>query len=453
MATRMTDDTGPGWKRLLPGRQGTGRLRPLRAAFTALLVAGFATGCSALGGSLRVVWEAPVDSEAMGYGNGTWLVGDTLVRSRYDAVTAFDAGTGKGRWEYTPPGQEHICAVSRRSAGSIVLIARGNTTDAGCSTVAALDLTTGRERWHTPRTPGEQTDTFTDMVAVGGGIAVVRDADDMWALDDDTGTPGTRPAVPGSKALRALDLRTGAPRWTAAVPEGCVPEQIAAGKRQVVAVLACARTELRLAAFDPADGRQRWTAPLGGRTTPVPDGQVTLLSAEPAVAQLGGATEGQPSTFLAFREDGKTAGRIESTGGYGTVQAHEPALVAVADGRLYLGAESREREAYRDRVVAFDLTSGSQVWLEDVAVAGGLRALDVTGGRVTVLADRGSRHDGLDELRVLDAATGDEKESIETGLDVDRAQGELADLLVYEELVVAVRQDSGARPFSVYARE
>ncbi|MFD6657073.1 PQQ-binding-like beta-propeller repeat protein [Streptomyces parvus] len=446
MATRSTDDTGPQRDRRLSGRRGTRPLRPLLAAVTALLVAGFATGCFTPEGSLRVVWEAPVDSSARDYGNGAWLVGDTLVRSRYDAVNAFDAGTGKGRWEYTPPAQEHICAVSRRAAGSIVLIARGSMADAGCSTVAALDLTTGHERWHTPRAPGDLTETFTDMVAAGGGIAVLRDADDMWALD-------TRPAVSGSKALRAFDLRTGAPRWTAAVPEGCAPEQVAAGERQVVAVLACARTELRLAAFDPADGRQRWTAPLGQRRTPVPDGQVTLRSAEPAVVQTGGTAEGQPGAFLAFGAEGQATGRIETTGAYGMVQAHTSSLVAVADGRLYLGAESREREAYRDRVVAFDLASGSQVWLEDVAVAGGLRALDVTGGRVTVIADRGPRHDGLDELRVLDAATGDEKESIEAGLDMDRAQGGLADLFVYEKLVVAVRQGSGVLPFSAYARE
>ncbi|MFB6532278.1 PQQ-binding-like beta-propeller repeat protein [Streptomyces sp. NPDC056399] len=447
MATRMADNTGPGRERRPSGRQGSGLFRPFLTAVTALLVAGFATGCSALGGSLGVVWEAPVDNSARNYGNGVWLVGDTLVRSRFDAVTAFDARTGKGRWEYAPPGQEHICAVSRQTAGSVVVIARGSVTDAGCSTVAALDLTTGRERWHTPRAPGgDLTETLTDMVAVGGGIAVLRDASGMGAHD-------TRPAVSRSKALRAFDLRTGTPRWTAAVPEGCVPEQVAAGERQVVAVLACARTELRLSAFDSADGRQRWTAPLGGRTTPVPDGRVTLWSAEPAVVQAGGTTEGQPGAFLTFGAGGKATGRIGTTGGYGTVQAHTPALVAVTGGRLYLGAESREREAYRDRVVAFDLTSGSQVWLEDVAVAGGLRALNVTGGRVTVLADRGPRHDGLDELRVLDAATGDEKESIETGLDVDRAQGELADLLVYEELVVAVRQGSGVHPFSVYARE
>ncbi|MCX5524912.1 PQQ-binding-like beta-propeller repeat protein [Streptomyces bobili] len=455
MTTRTTADIGPGRERRSSGRQGAGRrLRPLLAAVTALLTVGLAAGCSDSGGSLRVVWEAPVDSGAMKYGNGAWLVGDTLVRSRYDAVTAVDARTGKGRWEYAPPGREHVCAVSRRTAGSVVLIARGNMADAGCSTVAALDLTTGRERWHTPRTPGDVTETFTDMVAVGGGIAVLRDADDMWVIDDDLWTSGTRPVVSGSKALRAFDLRTGAPRWTAAVPKDCVPEQVAAGERQVVAVLACDRTELRLAAFDPADGGQRWTASLGGRTTPVPDGQVALLSAEPAVVRTGGATEGQPGAFLAFGQEGKPVGRIATTGGYGTVQAHTPSLVAVTDGRLYLGVESRRREAYRDRVVAFDLTSGSQVWLRDVAVAGGLRALDVTGGRVTVLADRGTRHDGLDQLRVLDSATGDEKENTDAGVDVDQArQDEPTALLVYQDLVIAVRQGAGVHPFSAYTRE
>ncbi|MGP3634130.1 outer membrane protein assembly factor BamB family protein [Streptomyces sp. 24-1644] len=455
MAARTTDDTGRGRGRWPSGRRGSGRgLRPLLAAVTALCALGLVTGCSALGSSLRLVWEAPVDNGARNYGNGAWLVGETLVRSRYDAVGAFDARTGKVRWEYAPPGQEHICAVSRRTAGSVLLIARGNVMNAGCSTVAALDLMSGRELWHTPRTPGGNlTETFTDMVAVGGGVAVLRDADEMWTLDDDLWTPDSRPAVSGTKALRAFDLRTGAPRWTAAVPEDCVPEQVAAGERQVVAVLACGRTELRLAAFDPAGGGLRWTASLGGRTAPAPDGQVALLSAEPPVVQNGGTTEGGQGAFLLFGEDGKAAGRIETTGGYGTVQAHAPALVTVADGRLYAGAEIRERKSYRDRVVAFDLASGSQVWLENVAVAGGLRALDVTGGRVTVLADRGSRQDSLDELVVLDAATGEEKESIDTGSDVDRHKGELAGVRVYEDLVVAVRWGSGVRPFSAYTRD
>ncbi|MFF8280994.1 PQQ-binding-like beta-propeller repeat protein [Streptomyces lateritius] len=272
-----------------------------------------------------------------------------LVRSRYDTVTAFDTGTGKRRWEYAPPGQEHVCAVSRSTAGAMVLIARGSMgADAGCSTVVALDLTNGRELWHTPRTP--------------------------------------------------------------------------------------------------ADGGQRWTVLLDGRTTPRPDGQVALLSTEPVVVQLGGTAEGQPGAYLAFGGDGKAVGRIGTTGGYGTLLAHAPALVAIADGRLHVGAEAGRRAAHRDRVVAFDLASGSEVWLRDVAVAGGLRALDVTGGRVTVLADRGSRQDGLDVLRVLGAATGDEKGSLDTGVDVDQEKGDLADLRVYENLVIAVRWGRGCGP-------
>ncbi|WP_030223020.1 hypothetical protein [Streptomyces bikiniensis] len=127
--------------------------------------------------------------------------------------------------------------------------------------------------------------------------------------------------------------------------------------------------------------------------------------------------------------------------------------MTVADGRLHAGAEIGERESYRDRVVVFDLASGSQVRLENVAVAGDLRALDVTGGRVTVLADRGSRQDGLDGPVVLDAATGEEKESIDTGVDVDRHKGELAGVRVYEDLVVAVRRGSGVRSFSAYTRD
>ncbi|MFJ3819321.1 hypothetical protein [Streptomyces sp. NPDC090056] len=102
MAARTTDDTGRRRERgrWPSGRRGSGRgLRPLLPAVTALCALGLVTGCSAPGSSLRLVWEAPVDDGARNYGNGAWLVGETLVRSRYDAVGAFDARTGKVRWE------------------------------------------------------------------------------------------------------------------------------------------------------------------------------------------------------------------------------------------------------------------------------------------------------------------------------------------------------------------
>ncbi|WP_406859063.1 PQQ-binding-like beta-propeller repeat protein [Streptomyces sp. HUAS MG47] len=397
---------------------------------------------------MRVVWDAPVDDNARDYGNGAWLVDDTLVRSRYDAVTAFDARSGDRRWEYAPPGQDHVCAVSRRTAGSVVLLARGDRGPGGqgCATVAALDLTTGRELWHVRRAPADLTESLTDMVAAGGGLAVLRDGDDRWVLET------IRPAVQGSEALRAFDLLTGAPRWKAAVPAGCVPERVAAGERQVLAVLTCGRTELQLAAFDKADGKAQWSAPLGGRPTPGTDAEVTLLSTDPVIVQVGGTVQGGlPGAYLAFDEDGTPLSRIESTGGHGTIQSHRPGVVAVADGRLYTAAETKRGKEYVNRVVAFDLLKGTEVWRSDLASGRGFLALEAADGRVTALVRMlARRHDDTDELLVLDAATGNEQD---TGADIDHKAGELADLLIHQDLVVLVRWGWGVRPFSVYERE
>ncbi|WP_406062680.1 PQQ-binding-like beta-propeller repeat protein [Streptomyces sp. NBC_01077] len=447
MAVRTTDSGGN-------GRRRSGRLGPVLGIGGLLLVVlGLASACSASsggllpGGSMRLAWDVPFDDSAREYGNGDWLVGDTVVRSRYDAVTAFDAGSGKQRWEYVPPGREAVCAVSRRADRSVVLIARGAVgPGGGCATVAALDLTNGRELWHTRRTPADRTDSLTDLVATGGGLAVLRDGYDDWAYR----TYEKRRVLPGSEALRAFDLRTGAPRWKAAVPHGCVPERVAAAERQVVAVLACDRTELKLAAFAPADGKERWTVPLGGRPTPGTDADVTLLSADPLVVQVGGTVHGSAGAYLAFGEDGRALGRIEATGDHGTIPTHKPAQVAVADGRLHAVAEGKDGRQYRDRVVTFDLATGHEVWREMVPATSKLLALDATGGRVTALADRGSRNDGLEELFVLDAATGDEQDRRTFDADVDKKQGELADLLTHRGLVIAVR--SGAQPFSAYER-
>ncbi|MFE5480955.1 PQQ-binding-like beta-propeller repeat protein [Streptomyces sp. NPDC056527] len=450
MAARTTGDTRPGRERWLSSREGTRRLRHLVAAVAALVV-GLTAGCSALGGSMRVVWDAPVDDNARDYGNGAWLVDDTLVRSRYDAVTAFDARSGDRRWEYAPPGQDHVCAVGRRTAGSVVLLARGDRGPGGqgCATVAALDLTTGRELWHVRRAPADLTESLTDMVAAGGGLAVLRDGDDRWVLET------IRPAVQGSDALRAFDLLTGAPRWKAAVPAGCVPERVAAGERQVLAVLTCGRTELRLAAFDKADGKAQWSAPLGGRPTPGTDAEVTLLSTDPVVVQVGGTVQGGlPGAYLAFGEDGTPLSRIESTGGHGTSQSHRPGVVAVADGRLYAAAETKRGKEYVNRVVAFDLLKGTEVWRSDLTAGRGFLALEAAGGRVTALVRMlARRHDDTDELLVLDAATGNEQATSDTEADIDHKAGELTDLLIHEDLVVVVRWGWGVRPFSVYERE
>ncbi|MFE6993918.1 hypothetical protein ACFVFN_38195, partial [Streptomyces pharetrae] len=112
MAARTNDDA-------LPRRGRIGRM--LAAGGAAVVLTGSATaGCLAYtgrfpGNSMDVAWETPAAGKPSEHGNGAWLVGDTLVRSRFDSVTGYDAGTGERAWEYRPPGRSEICRAEAMS--------------------------------------------------------------------------------------------------------------------------------------------------------------------------------------------------------------------------------------------------------------------------------------------------------------------------------------------------
>ncbi|WP_328947062.1 PQQ-binding-like beta-propeller repeat protein [Streptomyces sp. NBC_00250] len=365
--------------------------------------------------SMRTAWEAPYDRGASDRGNSSWLVGDTVARSRFDGVTGFDVGSGHKRWEYVVPGRADTCAVSPAATGSVVLLAYG-LNDERCATVVALDLTDGRELWHTTA-PGTAA---YDTLVTGGGLGVLRDS---------TGR------------VRAVDLRTGASRWNAAVPKGCATGSVAAAEKQVLATVACG-TEAKLAAFDPADGKERWTVPLDARRGVAANAEVRLLSAEPAVVSVADQADSGMRATLAFGPDGRPQGRIDDIGDYGSIEES-----AVGGGRLFAIASYEGSQSTWERVVAFDLATGDQVWRADLGNAD-LEQLDVTGGRVTTVSLDKKYGDGL---YVFDAATGDEEE--------DRAFRErmgpsdaLGELFTHGDRVVVVRWGAGQRPLSVYER-
>ncbi|MGJ7418609.1 PQQ-binding-like beta-propeller repeat protein [Streptomyces cinereoruber] len=370
------------------------------------------------GSSMTTVWEAPSDGRAPEDGvHRAWLAGDTLVRARYDAVTGFDAGSGGKRWEFVPPRRTDICAAGEAADDGRVLIAHTGGADGGCSVVVALGLADGRELWRAPLAPADG-----DALATGGGLGV--------ALDAGTGK--------GAPAVRALDLRTGSPRWTAAVPRGCAPVLTGVAPRQVVAVLACGE-ELKLAAFDPADGRERWTTSLDERDGVSTGARVTLAATDPVVLRVDEGDRGVDA-FLVFGPDGRPGARIQSTGdGYGTIGPH----VAVSDGRLFALTDGGPW----GRLVAFDLTTGGELWQDD-GVGGAayvVQGLHAEAGRVMAVSGSGKYGD---HLYVFDAATGDEEEDRAFRDDV----GSLVDLLPYRDRIIAVRSGGRAKPFSAYER-
>lgn len=379
------------------------------------------------GSSMTTAWDsrsenkAPVDST-----HQTWLAGDTLVLARYDAVTGFDADSGKERWQFIPPRRTDICAASKTTDGTRVLVAHtGKTGEASghCAVVTALDLTDGRELWNTTlATANGGTADRSDALATGGGLGVV--------LDAGTGTDTT--------TVRAFDLLTGSERWTAAVPKGCAPARTAVAPKQVVAVLACGE-EVKLAAFDPADGKERWTTPLDTRNGVATGSSVTITATDPIVLRVDEGDRGIKA-FLSFGPDGRPGARVQVTGDdYGSIGPD----TVVSDKRLFALTDGGPW----GRLVAFDLTSGDELWQND-GIGGAaytIQGLHTHAGRV--MAVKASDRYG-DHLYGFDAATGDEEE--------DRTfrdnAGSFDGLLPYKDRIIAVRSGNSAKPFTAYER-
>ncbi|WP_407835697.1 PQQ-binding-like beta-propeller repeat protein [Streptomyces sp. DSM 116496] len=366
-------------------------------------------GCSLFGPEeLGVVWDTPVEErKAEAKGNGAWLSGDTLVRSRFDAVRGYDAASGKRSWEYVPPGRSTVCHATADPGGSVLVLTRdGEGASASakgkpCATTVAIDMKSGGELWKVD-VPGSESRIARlqpDSVSAGSGIAVLLEGRD----------------------LHAVDVRTGQSRWKAALPKDCLPGRTAVAQRQVAALLACGGTDMRLgatfpqdaelhaAAFDPATGALLWSAPLGGRTAVLWDARAELVSADPVVVAASESSDSESGAYFSFSGTGRPNPPIDFSGPYGEITLYERTTAAADDTRLYaLPRRGKTSRTYSYRLTAFDLATGKPVWDEGLDGDTGYRILPED-GKLTVLT---SLDDSPDSgLRVLDAATGKERDS------------------------------------------
>ncbi|MFD8013501.1 PQQ-binding-like beta-propeller repeat protein [Streptomyces sp. NPDC058955] len=407
------------------------------------------------GDSMRQVWSTPTDGGAPASGDAAWTAGDTLVHSNADGVSGFDARTGERRWRYRPSRGAVICSASRTAEDGVALVAQGvpgsplaDEGNEGCTTVVALDLTAGRELWRTTRTAADgEIRAEHDLVAVGGGLAVLRDEDADWRYES---APGTPDRLDPDRALRAFDLRTGKPRWSARMPQGCVPYGVAAGARRVAALLVCDRRDVRLAVLDPADGRVRGASPLDPRRVVDPLTHTpSFVSADPIVVGADGLDESGYATLLSFDDEGRAQGTIASGTGNGRITSplQEPARTRVAHGRLYTVAMEAD---YDDVVTAFDLRSGQRLWRVEIGDLEDVMGLRVADGRVTALVDLyGSS--GEDGLLVLDADDGEERDARTFPDSVGGSSGEIKDVLAHQDRLIAARWSEGyLAPFTAY---
>ncbi|MFE0649304.1 PQQ-binding-like beta-propeller repeat protein [Streptomyces sp. NPDC059534] len=443
----------------VPSGRGTRRTRSATVAVLVALCA-LTAGCSSEAEDLGVVWDTPAERKAEQQGNGAWLSGDTLVRSRFDAVRGYDARTGKRSWEYVPPGRSAVCHVAADTGSSVLVLTRdGDGTSApakgnACADVVAIDMNNGREIWHTPLPALDPwaTRLQSSTVSAGSGIAVLLRGDD----------------------LQAVDVRTGKARWKAALPKGCVPGTTAVAERQVTALLACGGTEyllgdrlpsdaeLFVATFAPATGALLWSAPLGNRSTVRWDARADFVSADPVVVAASATGDSDSGAYFSFGRNGRPNPPIDFSGPYGEIKPSERLTAAADDSRLYALPLHRVRNSRVDplRLTAFDLATGEPVWggtVDDDRLDGdtGYHIIP-RDGKITVLTSRRETPLFGDpgytySLRVLDGATGEQREV----RGFPEGDDPVDTVFVYEDRLIGTRYESyrsPSKPFTSYER-
>jgi outer membrane protein assembly factor BamB len=350
----------------------------------AALVAGVYPGQAifqwAHGKTLGVVWQAPF--EAGGFSqdaDGSWVSGSTVIRARFDGLTAYDVATGQQRWKFPVPGRQVLCGMSRHSAGDVGLIGYG-TENQPCDRLVAVDLTSGRRLWERAR-PGTNAprNTTADEIDVAGRLAVV-----------DTGD-----------AIVALDLRTGARRWSASPGKTettpCRFDHLTGGDTQVVTEVDCLQQTPRIRALDMTTGRSRWDGPVPSQAESM---NIALLSASPAVVYVSeGGKRGQDAV-VAFDGSGRVQASIPTQNGTERLDTSTYGFDAAPVRRMLVGSgvfvAATRFDNGKYSVVGFDLTDGRRLWAKSLG-NNSIDIVQVAGD--TVLAITGSSASA--ELRVL----------------------------------------------------
>ena len=366
-----------------------------------------------------VAWEKPelggLPADSVRMVEGSLL----MEAARPGLLLIFDPVTGAAVFDSRRPGLGQI--VTRRvlpQSGTLLVHGRaaGAGAGAGSSVVALYDLVTGEQRWANPAL-FEQTDP--KKKGLGGLMqGLVRAASEATALEV-LQAGADMIVVHTLMGLRGLDARTGAVRWSAALPTARAGNP-ARHVRLYPSLNKPDRIYVsfddRLMAYRLADGQAVWSKPatVEGWVHDIvehPDGIVILPESPPANQATGNVriVNGVVQTGLnvARYEDGTTIA-AKPLRMRGTVR---DAMIVGGSAVLAVDAESRTF------VNVLDVATASVRLKKDVKIKGQLAYAELTPGGGGLLYI--SRPDAATnaEVNVIDLASGEPKfkDAIESG--------------------------------------
>lgn len=309
------------------------------------------------------LWSASMSSHS-GVSGGGWEFDDLFVGGAATGLTGYRAVTGDVAWRTGVPDGGQLCGMSVAVSDGVGVF--GYQLGDHCDSLAAVDLATGRLLWH-------ERVSVTDPALVAG----LRFTE-----------TGGRVLIAVATQVSALDLTTGRPDWTVALPGDCLAYDVGVRGSQAVAVDGCTRTQVD--AYVLATGRHIWTEPLSASPDSLAASGASLVATAPYVVRLG------DSRLAEFTGPGAAVRTIPATGSFGRLAFGDGApdsgtqtQALVAAGVVVLPGVSADApdQLDPDELVAFDTADGHLRWIARGGSDSLVTLVGASGDAVTALVE------------------------------------------------------------------
>lgn len=320
----------------------------------------------------------------------------TLVRISGVGMTGYNMSDGKQVWTRNAPDGAEVCSGTRSAPDGVAAILFGS--DGRCTTVAAVDVSNGKQLWSTNvKVNDSDYPPRYGSVAAGQGKIWVSTSERVIKYDDKSPPANSGSAKPVSAAPKADSYcRVG----------GVLPTE-----KGALTTMRCSSSDntyfLRL---KPDTLEAEWQTKLD-----VEDSyELGIISTDPPALQVGNASDN--GEIRVFDDSGKRTHIIQSQGEGGSLQlrgyngpgirdlhANYPVKVV---GNVLVGlAEEESGSDQKQSVIGVDLTTGQRSWVKEVSSESSLGLTWVRGDdpKKVVALDSGS-YDTKPQILTIDPA-------------------------------------------------
>lgn len=344
-------------------------------------------GGGSASGKRTASWNVPEpDSKDEATLLRSYVVDNMLVRASGDGLTAYDIKNGKVKWNLAVPDGSTICAAAPDAPNKIAAIVFGS--DDHCTTIAAVNIDTGKQAWSSTPKTNSDIDPSEAGVAAGGGKIYVSNEAQVFAFSAESG-----------KQAWAIHPKN----------EYCHTGDIAASDKGVLLTLECSLDDkYSVIKLNPKSGDEIWTSQIqSDEDFPQP----LIMNVSPPVIHIDNASDngelrilndqGKQTHVVSSRGEGGDLALRPSVGGsYDDLHRGFPVQI-VGTTLVALVDKGSDTEA-KSKAVGVDLTTGKRSWVKNLQSSNDFILVDGSDGANKVQVIDTGDYDTNPQLNSLD---------------------------------------------------